>query len=42
MSLNSFDYYQQLRQYQLHINKIANPETQVPSHTAFKPPKPQL
>lgn len=42
MSFNSFDYYRQLREYQLHIQKLANPETQVPGHTAFKPAKPQL
>lgn len=42
MSYNSFDYYRQLREYQLHMQKISNPETQVPTHEAFKPPKPQL
>lgn len=41
MSFNSFDYYQQLRQYQLHLHKLSNPETKVPRHEAFKPLKPQ-
>jgi hypothetical protein len=42
MSLNSFDYYKQLREYQLHMQKLLNPETHVPTHTAYKPPKPQI
>lgn len=37
MNYNSFEYYQQLRQYQLHLNKLNNPETNVPKHEAFKP-----
>ena len=42
MSYNSFDYYRQLREYQLHMQKLSNPETKVPKHEAFKPIKPQL
>jgi hypothetical protein len=42
MSYNSFDYYRQLREYQLHIQKLSNPETKVPTHEAFKTPKVQL
>lgn len=42
MSYNSFDYYRQLREYQLHVQRLANPETNVPSRQAFSPPRPQL
>lgn len=41
MSYNSFEYYQQLRQYQLHLQKLNNPETNVPKHEAFKPAVPK-
>ena len=40
MKYNSFDYYEQLRQYQLHLLKLQNPEKKVPTHEAFKPPCP--
>ena len=42
MSYNSFDYYKQLREYQIHIQKVSNPEKNVPDHLAFKPVKPQI
>lgn len=42
MSYNSFDYYRQLREYQLHIKKVTNPELKVPKHEAFKPTKPNI
>lgn len=41
MSYNSFDYYRQIREYQLHMQKLSNPETKVPTHEAYKPVKPQ-
>lgn len=31
-----------MRQYQLHMQKLSNPETSVPSHEAFKPTKPHI
>jgi IS1 family transposase len=42
MTYNSFDYYRHLREYQLHVQKLANPETNVPPHEAYKPIKPQI
>lgn len=42
MSYNSFDYYRQLREYQLHVQRLANPETNVPSRQPFSPTRPQI
>ena len=42
MSYNSFEYYKQLREYQLHIQKVINPESKIPTHEAFKPIKPNI
>lgn len=42
MSCNAFDEYRHLREYQLHILKLANPEAQVPTLTPFKPAKAQV
>ena len=39
MSYNSFEYYEQLRQYQLHLQKLQNPEKKVPTHEAFRVPQ---
>jgi hypothetical protein len=42
MSYNSFDYYCQLREYQLHVQRLANPESNLPSRQPFSPSRPKL